>query len=81
MDDRSMFLTFLRGHCVYEWEIRKLFIFYFGDYVYFVDMEWADCGEEIPFVRVVFHDALTIDILLKGTSKAKCSVNEKNVGM
>ena len=81
VDDRSMFLTFSEGHQVYKWEIRKLFIHYFGEYLDYIDMKWKSRDAEVLFMCVVFHEASTIDVILQGTTKAKFKVNVKKCGL
>ena len=44
-----------------------------------VDMKGADHSREILFVCVLFYEASTIGVILKGTSKVKFFFNEKNL--
>ncbi|KAI4344604.1 hypothetical protein L6164_011811 [Bauhinia variegata] len=79
-DDRTMFLTFSKGYPVNEMEVRKFLGVLCGEEcIEGVHMQEVQPSEQSLFARVVFHEAPTIDLILRGEDKIKFSINGKHV--
>ncbi|CAK8563980.1 unnamed protein product [Lathyrus sativus] len=78
-DARTLFVTFSKGYRVEEWEVREFFTMTYGDCVDALFMQETPPNEQALFARIVFRKANTIDMILRGASKAKFSINGKHV--
>lgn len=78
-DDRTLFVTFSKGYRVEEWEVREFFSMAYGDCIEALYMQEVQPSEQALFARIVFHKVSTIDMILRGASKAKFAINGKHV--
>ncbi|XP_004508244.1 uncharacterized protein [Cicer arietinum] len=78
-DDRTLFVTFSKGYRVEEWEVREFFTMAYGDCIEALFMQEVAGNEQALFARIVFHKVNTIDMILRGASKVKFSINGKHV--
>ncbi|KAI5415282.1 uncharacterized protein LOC127135140 [Lathyrus oleraceus] len=78
-DARTLFVTFSKGYRVEEWEVREFFTMAYGDCVEALFMQETPPNEQALFARIVFRKANTIDMILRGATKAKFSINGKHV--
>jgi len=78
-DDRTLFVTFSRGYRVEEWEVQEFFTMAYGDCIEALFMQETPSNEQSLFARIVFHNVSTIDMILRGASKVKFSINGKHV--
>ncbi|RHN64566.1 hypothetical protein MtrunA17_Chr4g0070461 [Medicago truncatula] len=78
-DDRTLFVTFSKGYRVEEWEVKEFFSMAYGDCIETLFMQETQANEQPLFARIVFHKVSTIDMILRGASKVKFSINGKHV--
>ncbi|KAJ1380678.1 hypothetical protein SESBI_45819 [Sesbania bispinosa] len=79
-DDRTLFVTFSKGYHVEEWEVREFFTMTYGDCVESLQMqEIVQPNEQPLFARIVFHRVCNIDMILRGATKVKFTINGKHV--
>ncbi|MED6192979.1 hypothetical protein PIB30_014967 [Stylosanthes scabra] len=79
-EQRTMFVTFSKGYKVEEREVREFLTMAYGDCIEALYMqEVQHPNEQSLFARVVFRKASTIDVMLKGASKVKFTINGKHV--
>ncbi|XP_061361701.1 uncharacterized protein LOC133305481 [Gastrolobium bilobum] len=78
-DDRTLFVTFSKGYRVEEWEVREFFTVGYGDCVEALYMQEVQPNEQALFARIVFHKMSIIDMILRGATKAKFTINGKHV--
>ncbi|KAJ1380679.1 hypothetical protein SESBI_45820 [Sesbania bispinosa] len=79
-DDRTLFVTFSKGYRVEEWEVREFFTITYGDCVESLHMqEIVQPNEQPLFARIVFHKVCNIDMILRGATKVKFTINGKHV--
>ncbi|CAI8610989.1 unnamed protein product [Vicia faba] len=78
-DARTLFVTFSKGYRVEEWEVKEFFTMAYGDCVEALFMQETAPNEQALFARIVFRKANTIDMILRGATKAKFSINGKHV--
>ncbi|KAK7265441.1 hypothetical protein RJT34_33061 [Clitoria ternatea] len=78
-DDRTLFVTFSKGYRVEEWEVREFFTMAYGDCVEALFMQEVVPEEQPLFARIVFRCVSTIDMILRGATKAKFTINGKHV--
>ncbi|KAL2338789.1 hypothetical protein Fmac_013235 [Flemingia macrophylla] len=78
-DERTLFVTFSKGYRVEEWEVREFFLMAYGDCIEALYMQEVQPNEQPLFARIVFRMISTIDMILRGASKAKFSINGKHV--
>ncbi|AET02666.2 hypothetical protein MtrunA17_Chr8g0355651 [Medicago truncatula] len=78
-DERTLFVTFSKGYRVEEWEVREYFTMAYGDCIEALFMQETQPNEQPLFARIVFHMVSTIDMILRGASKVKFSINRKHV--
>ncbi|KAK9275831.1 hypothetical protein L1049_023103 [Liquidambar formosana] len=78
-DDRTMFVTFSKGYPVFEWEVRDFFTIAYGDCIESLYMQEVQPHEQALFARIVFRSPTTIQMILRGTGKAKFTINGKHV--
>ncbi|CAJ1940506.1 unnamed protein product [Sphenostylis stenocarpa] len=78
-DDRTLFVTFSKGYRVAEWEVRDFFTMAYGDCIEALYMQEVQPNEQALFARIVFRISSTIDMILRGATKAKFTINGKHV--
>ncbi|KAJ1381378.1 hypothetical protein SESBI_45198 [Sesbania bispinosa] len=79
-DDRTLFVTFSNGYRVEEWEVREFFTMTYGDCIESLHMqEIVQPNEQPLFVHIVFHMVCNIDMILRGATKVKFTINGKHV--
>jgi hypothetical protein len=78
-DERTLFVTFSKGYRVEEWEVREFFTMAYGNCIEALFMQETQQNEQPLFARIVFHKVSTIDMILRGASKVKFSINRKHV--
>ncbi|KAJ1387729.1 hypothetical protein SESBI_39716 [Sesbania bispinosa] len=79
-DDRTLFVTFSNGYRVEEWEVREFFTMTYGDCIESLHMqEKVQPNEQPLFARIVFHKVCNIDMILRGATKVKFTINGKHV--
>ncbi|XP_057421416.1 uncharacterized protein LOC130715347 [Lotus japonicus] len=78
-DDRTLFVTFSKGYRVQEWEVREFFTMAYGDCIEALFMQEVQPNEQSLFARIVFKKICTIDMILRGSTKAKFTINGKHV--
>ncbi|KAJ1439044.1 hypothetical protein SESBI_02822 [Sesbania bispinosa] len=78
-DDRTLLVTFSKGYHVEELEVRRFFTMAYGDCIEALHMQEVQPNEQPFFALIVFHQTCTIDIVLRGATKAKFSINGKHV--
>ncbi|KAK7388263.1 hypothetical protein VNO78_23074 [Psophocarpus tetragonolobus] len=78
-DDRTLFVTFSKGYSVEEWEVREFFTMAYGDCIEALYMQEVQPNEQALFARIVFRRVSTIDMILRGATKAKFTINGKHV--
>ncbi|TKY44448.1 hypothetical protein E2542_SST31619 [Spatholobus suberectus] len=78
-DDRTLFVTFSKGYRVEEWEVREFLTMAYGDCIEALYMQEVQPSEQALFARIVFRQVSTIDMILRGATKAKFSINGKHV--
>ncbi|KAJ1380680.1 hypothetical protein SESBI_45821 [Sesbania bispinosa] len=80
IDDRTLCVTFSKGYRVEEWEVREFFTLTYGDCVESLHMqEIVQPNEQPLFARIVFNKVCNIDMILRGTTKVKFTINGKHV--
>ncbi|RDX75871.1 hypothetical protein CR513_44204, partial [Mucuna pruriens] len=79
MGDRTLFVTFSKGYRVEECEVREFFTMIYGDCIEALYMQEMHPSEQALFARIVFRKVSTIDMILKGATKAKFTINGKHV--
>ncbi|CAK9138510.1 unnamed protein product [Ilex paraguariensis] len=80
-DDRTMFVTFSKGYPVAETEVREFFTAILGDCIESLHMQEVKPDEQSLYARIVFYTPSVIDLILKGVTKAKFTINGKHVWM
>ncbi|KAK9073403.1 hypothetical protein SSX86_007727 [Deinandra increscens subsp. villosa] len=80
-DERTLFVTFSRGYPVGEWEVREFVTRLFGDCIESYYMQEVPIGEHALFAKIVLHHASFIHMVLAGETKAKFTINGKQVWM
>lgn len=78
-DARTLFVTFSKGYRVEEWEVKEFFTMAYGNCVEALFMQETAPNEQALFARIVFRKANTIDMILRGATKVKFSINGKHV--
>ena len=78
-DDRTMFVTFSKGYRVEEWEVREFFTMAYGNCIEALYMQEVQPNEQALFARIVFPNVSTVDMILRGATKAKFTINGKHV--
>jgi len=78
-DERTLFVTFSKGYRVEEWEVRDFLTMAYGDCIESLFMQETPPNVQPLFARIVFHKMSTIDMILRGASKVKFSINRKHV--
>ncbi|KAJ1382205.1 hypothetical protein SESBI_44454 [Sesbania bispinosa] len=79
-DDRTLFVTFSKGYRMEEWEVREFFTMTHGDCIESLHMQETMQPNEQPlFARIVFHKTCNTDMILKGATKIKFTINGKHV--
>lgn len=78
-EDRTLFLTFSKGHPVTEAEVRELFNGDFGDCVDNVWMDDFNSADQSLYARMEVRTVSTVDHILGGQNVAKFRVNGKQV--
>ncbi|KAJ1381379.1 hypothetical protein SESBI_45199 [Sesbania bispinosa] len=79
-DDRTLFVTFSNGYRVEEWEVREFFTMTYGDCIESLHMqEIVQPNEQPLFAHIVFHMVCNIDMILRGATKVKFTINGKHV--
>ncbi|QHO50130.1 uncharacterized protein DS421_1g19980 [Arachis hypogaea] len=77
---RTMFVTFSKGYRVAERELREFLTMAYGDCIEALYMQEVQHPNHQPlFARIVFRKASTIDVVLRGATKVKFSINGKDV--
>ncbi|XP_042506606.1 uncharacterized protein LOC122082867 [Macadamia integrifolia] len=78
--DRTMFITFSRGHPLTEEEIREFLTGIFGDCIESITMQKVTQPHEDPvYAHVIFKLASTVTLILNGSRKAKFSYKGKHI--
>ncbi|KAJ1424487.1 hypothetical protein SESBI_11681 [Sesbania bispinosa] len=78
--DRTLFVTFSKGYRMEEWEVREFFTMTYGDCIESLHMQEIMQPNEQPlFARIVFHKTCNVDMILKGATKIKFTINGKHV--
>lgn len=80
-DERTLFVTFSRGHPVAEWEVREFFTGLFGECIESFYMQEVAIGEHALFAKIVLYHTSYIHAVLSGGTKAKFTINGKHVWM
>ncbi|KEH39394.1 hypothetical protein MtrunA17_Chr2g0327301 [Medicago truncatula] len=78
-EDRTLFVTFSKGCHVEEWEVKNFFTMVYGDCIEALFMQKTAPNEQALFARIVLHKVDTIDMILRGHSKAKFFINGKHI--
>ncbi|XP_057763549.1 uncharacterized protein LOC130984001 [Arachis stenosperma] len=77
---RTMFVTFSKGYRVAERELRDFLTMAYGDCIEALYMQEVQHPNHQPlFARIVFRKPSTIDVVLRGATKVKFSINGKDV--
>ncbi|KAI3807169.1 hypothetical protein L1987_23093 [Smallanthus sonchifolius] len=78
-DERTLFATFSRGYPVDEWEVREFFTRLFGECIESFYMQEVAICEQPLFAKIVLYDTSYIHVILNGGTKAKFTINGKQV--
>jgi hypothetical protein len=78
-DNRTLFVTFSKGYRVEEWEVRQFLTMNYGDCIEAMKMQETANNEQALYARIVFRNPSTIEMILRGTSKVKFTINGKHV--
>ncbi|KAK1382407.1 hypothetical protein POM88_020142 [Heracleum sosnowskyi] len=76
-DDRTLFLTFSKGHYIPEVEIREFFTRIFGNFIEGIYMQDASVNEQQLHARMVCRSSAIISSIAPPNRKTKYSINGK----
>ncbi|GFP85498.1 hypothetical protein PHJA_000693600 [Phtheirospermum japonicum] len=80
-NERTMFVTFSKGYPVSEAEVRQFFMSLFGNCIESFQMQEVGPVQQALYAKIVFLRPVFIQNILNGVSKAKFTINGKNVWM
>ncbi|OVA10561.1 hypothetical protein BVC80_8987g36 [Macleaya cordata] len=78
-EDRTMFITFLRGYPIPELDVRNFFVRKYGDCVEKIHMQGVPPNKQSLYARVVFFTASKISEILEGKERVKFTINGRHI--
>ncbi|KAG5572263.1 hypothetical protein H5410_062029 [Solanum commersonii] len=80
-EELTMFVTFSKDYPITELEIKEFIAPVFGEYIEYILMQEVQSHEQALYARIVFSIPGIIEFILQNESKAKFSINGKQVWM